>query len=216
MTQITKTIRKIAGAVAALCAVATATGAQKVAAEVSDQLQVGDRIALTVEGPAAFSDTLVVRDGEVVQIPNIGEVSVKGVGRSQVQTFMSQEIAKYIKSPTVHAKTLIRIAVVGAVARPGFYSVPADYVLSDVLMEAGGPANSADVNRTKIQRGDKKVVSEKGVSQALASGWTVAQLQLASGDQVVVGERPRDTSDKVLRFTGLLVGIATVAIAFGN
>jgi protein involved in polysaccharide export with SLBB domain len=210
-----RTIRTIAGSVAVLCVIATATGAQKTA-DAPDQLQVGDRIALTVEGPAAFSDTVIVREGGVILLPNIGEISIQGVRRSEVQSFLSQEIAKYIKNPVVHATALVRIAVVGAVARPGFYSVPSDFVISDVLMEAGGPIASADVNRSTIQRGTKELIGKKGVSRALAAGTTLSELRLASGDQIVVAERPRGNLDNMLRVSGVLVGLAGVAVALSR
>jgi protein involved in polysaccharide export with SLBB domain len=209
------TFLKITGSVAMMFAVATSIGAQK-ASEAKDLLQVGDRIALTVEGPAAFSDTVTVREGILIQLPNIGDIKMQGVRRPQVQAFLTKEIAKYIKDPVVHATALVRVAVVGAVARPGYYSVPSDFVLSDVLMQAGGPVAGSDINRSTIQRGGKDLIDKKGVSKALAAGATVNELQLATGDQIIIGEKKRDNLDNLLRVSGLVVGLAGIALAVGR
>ncbi len=195
--------------------VATAMSAQTPASG-GGVFQVGDRIAVRIEGPLAFSDTVVVREGVVIQIPNIGDISVQGVRRSDVQAHLSSEIAKFVKEPVVIAVALVRVAIVGSVARPGYYSVPSDMVLSDMLMLAGGPLATADVNKSVVKRGSSEVMDKKALSQAFAGGWTLDQMRLASGDQIVIGERGRGGMENFYRVGGLLLGVAGVIVALSR
>lgn len=179
-------------------------------------LQVGDRIALRIEGPLTIDDTVIVREGVVIQIPNIGDVSMQGVKRSDVQTHLSREIARYVKEPVVYAVPLVRVSLAGAIARPGFYSVPSDMVLSDILMLAGGPLPNGDVNRSVVMRGNKEVMDKNEVAQALAAGLTLDEFHLTPGDQIVIGERSRGKMDNLLRVGGVVVGIAGVIVALSR
>jgi polysaccharide biosynthesis/export protein len=177
-----------------------------------DNFQVGDRIALTIEGPQVFSDTVVVRDGFIIRLPNIGDISVAGVKRSNAESYLTQQIGKYIRNPVVHATPLVRIAILGQVGRPGFYTMPSDVLLSDVVMRAGGPTGNADLNRTVIKRGGQEVISREQVASALTAGMTLDQLHVAPGDQMVVGEKPNSIWGTALTILGVTVPIITLLI----
>lgn len=214
MSQSMKTFLKIFSFAVVLGTMAPQAGSQ-VAPPPSGVVQVGDRIALRIEGAAAFMDTVVVREGVVIQIPNIGDISVQGVRRADLQSYLAREIAKYVKEPVVHATPLIRIAVVGAVAKPGFYSVPSDILLSDAIMLAGGPGNESDLNRSKLIRNGKEVAGQRTVSQALAAGATLDAFQVTSGDQIVIGEKSR-SFDNIVRIGGAVIGLAGLALALSR
>jgi polysaccharide biosynthesis/export protein len=175
-----------------------------------DDFHVGDRIALTIEGPQVFSDTVVVRDGLILRLPNIGDIPMTGVKRSNVESYLTQQIGKYIRNPVVHATPLVRIAILGQVARPGFYTMPSDVLLSDVVMKAGGPTGSADLNRTVVKRGGQEVISKEQVASALTSGMTLDQLHVAPGDQMVVGEKPNSIVGTLLTVLGVAVPVITL------
>lgn len=199
-----KGIAAIAGLVLSL---AVTVQAQTTAPE---DFHVGDRIALTVEGPATFSDTAVVREGLVIRLPNIGDIPLTGVKRADIQSYLTQAIGKYVRDPIVHAQALVRIAVLGAVGRPGFYTLPSDMLLSDVVMSAGGPGGNADLNRTVVKRGGDEVLSRQQVASALSAGRTLDQLNVAPGDQLIVGEKPRSTLDTALRILSIAVPVASL------
>jgi polysaccharide export outer membrane protein len=205
-------IRLLAVCAGCLCTI-PAIGAAQGNSGAPDQFHVGDRIALSVEGPAGFSDTVLVRDSIVIQLPSIGEIPLRGVRRADAQQYLTQAIAKFVKDPVVHATPLIRVAVLGAVARPGYYSVPSDLILSDVLMRAGGPGSNSDIDKTVIKRGTQEVVSQKRTRQALASGATLDDLRIAPGDQIVVGEQSKGHLNSLIQITGLVVGLAGIAVA---
>ncbi len=180
--------------------------------------QVGDRIALAVTdaggGEPALTDTFTVREGQVLRLPNMPDVSLHGVLHAELKDTLSSDLARYIKDPVVHATPLVRIAVLGQVPRPGYYSVAADELATSLLMHAGGLTNTSDLSKTVVKRGDQTVYTAKTLQTAMANGETVDQLALRPGDEVVVGVSP--PGGNFLRYLGIFAGLAGIAasIAF--
>jgi protein involved in polysaccharide export with SLBB domain len=201
----TKYVR-VGVAVIALVAGTATTG---VAQTTPNEFRVGDRVALAVDGPLAFADTFVVRDGVFIKLPNsIGDISLQGVRRSDVQKYLTQQIGRFVKNPVVHAVPLISVGVLGALLRPGYYSVPTDMVLSDLLTRAGGLASNADISKTVLQRQGKTFLSEKQTGTALSTGKTLDDLQIASGDQLVVAEKSGQRLQTYLQVGTAVLGLA--------
>ncbi len=148
--------------------------------------QIGDRVVLWVQGQPQLSDTLAVQPGRVLVLPDIGEVSLAGVLRSELQSHLEQQIARYVKDPSVRAHSLIRLAVLGQVGQQGFYTIPADAMVQDALMTAGGPAGDADLDHVEIRRGDRVVWTGDALQQAITAGRTLDQLNLQAGDRIMV------------------------------
>ena len=170
--------------------------------------QVGDRIVLSVRGDSALNDTFPVRAGRTLSLPNIAEISLAGVLRSELQAFLSKEIARYVRDPVVQASSLIRLAVLGQVARPGFYAVGADVLVTDVIMVAGGPNGEADLRRVSVRRGSREVWGAGRVHTAMTQGTTLDQLNLRAGDEIVVGERKRRGFGPALQVVSALSAVA--------
>lgn len=166
----------------------------------------GDRIVLRVLQEPTLNDTFMVRAGQTLLLPNIPEFSLSGVLRSELKGFLTAKIAQYIRNPTVDAVPLVNLAILGAVARPGFYSVPADLQASQVMMIAGGPGGSGDLRKAEVRRGDTVVVSRATMQLAFANGVTVDQLNLHGGDQFYVGEKSGGLRG-ALQTVGLLAGV---------
>src|SRR2546422_5770131 len=66
--------------------------------------QVGDRILLQVEGDSLLSKTFAVGPGPALTLPVIGAIPLTGVRRSDIEPYLSQQLARYLKEPVVHAK----------------------------------------------------------------------------------------------------------------
>lgn len=169
--------------------------------------QSGDLIALTVLEEQTLNDTFAVRSGRTLQLPNLPEMSLRGVLRSELDSVMTAKIATYIRNPQVDAYALVRVAVLGAVGRPGFYSLPAETPVSDVVMIAGGPSN-ADLDKVELRRGQEVVLEEEAMSMALASGTSIDQLNVQGGDQIYVAQKGTGWRG-VLQTAGLITGIFT-------
>ncbi|HXL33784.1 MAG TPA: hypothetical protein VN953_02610 [Gemmatimonadales bacterium] len=185
--------------------------------------QVGDRIFLVVEDPEPpvtgaatpvvksseqqLSDTFTVGSSQELTLPVAGVVSLRGVLRTELELRLSEEIARYIRDPVVHAHALVSLALTGELARPGYYSVPVDAVIPAVLMAAGGTTHETKLNKLRIQRNGKTIWEGDALRRAMAAGSTVDDLELRPGDAIVV---PRSGS-----LTGLYGPAQLVAVLLG-
>lgn len=155
--------------------------------------QSGHRILLFVTGDSALSDTFTVRGDQKLQLPNLPELPLTGVLDSELQGYLQTQLAKYIRNPAVRAQALLRVSVSGDVANPGFYSIRTDTPVSDVIMNAGGPTPSADVNKTELRRGSTVVVKKDGIQTAIRSELTMSDIGARPGDELYVPAKPNGT-----------------------
>jgi hypothetical protein len=114
----------------------------------------------------------------------------------------------------VRVVTSIRLAVLGGVGKPGFYQVPADVLVSDAIMLAGGPIGTADPNKSKVIRATNEILTPDEVSQAIVQGATLDQLNLRAGDQVIVDKAARTGSSltRVVAAVGAASSLIWLAI----
>ena len=191
--------------------VAAALLANRVAAQTpATAFQIGDRILLHVEGDSALSDTFTVVAGPALRLPAIGEISLAGVRRTDLEAHLTRELGRYIKEPVVQARALIRISVVGEVTRPGYYAVPIDLVLADALMVAGGATKDARVDRLSILRGNSSLWNGDRLQTEIARGATLDDLGVRAGDRIQVPKQ-RDPESK-WRIAGIIVGSIATAV----
>ena len=172
-------------------------------------IRVGDRIYVEVQGEEGMVDTFTVRQGRTLNLPNIAPIELAGLLRSEVPEKVQGEIAKYIREPVVYVEPLMRIAVLGEVSSPGYYTVPADAPLPDVVMHAGGPTGDAALNKTEVRRTGTVIRTRDEMEQALAAGTSLDQMNLHSGDEIVIGEK----GSGLLRTIGA-IGSAAGALYF--
>jgi len=151
-------------------------------------LQQGDQIILSVQGEEALTKTFTVGPGRTLTLPAIGDISVKGVLRSELQEYLTTQLRKYLKDPVVHTQTTLRLSLLGAVGRPGFYQIASELMIGDAIMVAGGGlAGGSDPNKTRIMRNDVEIMTKEGFTKALQEGKTLDQLSLLAGDEILVG-----------------------------
>ncbi len=203
--------------VAAALLATGAVGIRQAAAQaVATGFQAGDRILLRVEGDSALSDTFTVVAGPALRLPNIGEISLAGVRRRDLEAHLSRELGRYINDPVLQARALIRVSVVGEVVRPGYYAVPIDLVLTDALMLAGGATKDARVERLSIQRGNSSLWSGDPLQTAIARGATLDELGIRAGDRIQVpGKANPESKWRIvgLLFTGVATAVGVVALS---
>ena len=148
--------------------------------------QVGDRITLAVEKEPSLNETFVVTEGSILRLPLIRQVNLNGVLRSELESNLRTQIARFQEDPEVKAQALIRIAIFGGVPRPGFYTPAANMLFSDVLMQAGGPIPGAKMDHITVTREGKTVLTGEQVRDAIAEGKTLDQLDVRAGDRIKV------------------------------
>jgi len=177
-------------------------------------LQVGDQVAITVLNEAQLSGTFAIGSGRVLTIPGLPDIPVRGILRSETEDYLTEQLKRFVRDPSVRVLTSIRMSIMGAVGKPGFYQVPADVLVSDAIMLAGGPAGAADPNRTVIKRSGNVLFSQEEIRDALVRGTTLDQLNLRAGDEMVVDQTQvqRRSTVSILTVIGLVTTITYLVV----
>ena len=165
----------------------------------------GDRITVTMQ-EEALSGEYVVEPGPEIVVPTIGAIPLRGVLRSELEGHITEELDRFLRSPSARASSTIRLRVEGAVGRPGFYVLPATLLLSDVVMAAGGPAGNADLDQMRVERGGQPLLSAETIRPAVAAGRSLDQLNLQAGDEIHVPARTPSILGPMLLRYGLIIG----------
>jgi protein involved in polysaccharide export with SLBB domain len=183
-------------------------GAQRVRSRLEEgDFRVGDRIAISVQGEENLPDTVPVQPGPKITLPLFGEIGLEGVLRSEITDHLTQEIGRFIRNPVVQAEGLMRLSIQGSVGSPGFYVVPADMLLSEAIMMAGGPGQTSDLEGLRVERSGQLLLDGEATQEALVEGRTLDQLSLQAGDQLVVPmDQPRSQLWGRLGRWALIVG----------
>ncbi len=168
-------------------------------------LQPGDRVALRVLGEQALTDTFTVKPTRTILLPNIGDVSVDRVLRSELNDHLKKEVGRFIRNPQLEATALVRVSLTGSVGKPGFYNLPADVLASDAIMAAGGPGSKGDPSKTEIHRAGLTVATKEQTSEAIQRGASLDQLNVQSGDEIIVGTAGQGITG-VLKTMGMVSG----------
>ncbi len=154
-------------------------------------LQVGDQVILSVQGESTLTGTFTVDGGRNLAFPNLPPIPVQGVLRAELKDHLTEQLKRFLRQPVVKVTSTIRLSLLGSVGKPGFYQVPADMLLSDAIMQAGGPP--AETDKSVVRRGTTEIVSTDAFQTALTSGRTLDQLNLRAGDEIFLeAKQPKD------------------------
>ena len=190
------------------------TDASKIRVRLTEgDFKVGDLIMLVIEGQLAVNDTLTVLDGARLQVPGFRAVSIAGVLRSELEAKLRTELTDVVRNATVSARPLVRLAVFGAVGAPGYVSVPPETTVDGLMMIAGGPTATAEVDKLRLVRSDTVLVGPEAFRAAVAEGLTVGALDLTDGDALIVPERglPWDRNS-ILQMVAFTLSIVTIFV----
>ena len=146
----------------------------------------GDRIYISVLSDSALTDTFTVRGDRRLQLPNLPDISLSGVLDSELEPYLTTEIGRFVKNPTVEATGLVRLTITGAVGTNGFLTFPVDQAITDVIMTAGGLGPSAKLDDTEVKRSGEVIIDKKQFREAVRLGRTVGDLSLRDGDEIQV------------------------------
>ena len=186
---------------------------------------VGDRIALVVEGHSQLAtqpqppgtaiksveqqltDTFTVGSDKDLVLPVIGRVTLRGVLRSELETYLATQLGQFIREPVVHAQPLVQVSIVGEVARPGFYAVPTNAVLAATLMAAGGPTQNANLPKMRLERAGQTLWKGDQLRQAIATGRTLDDIGVHPGDAFIIPRRKQGDAYDALKLVAVLLSI---------
>ncbi|CAN5634313.1 hypothetical protein BH23GEM3_BH23GEM3_13820 [soil metagenome] len=148
--------------------------------------QAGDEIALVLEGYADLSTTYTVDPNRSIALPMVGTIPLHGVLRSELQGHVEQNVGRYIRDPRLRTESTIRLMVLGGVGRPGYYAVPSNALVTDVITMAGGTTGGSRLTKIRIERDGDRLIGDRPLQDAIIAGRTLDQLSVRAGDQVIV------------------------------
>lgn len=121
-------------------------------------IQAGDNIEVSVWGYDEFNtERTVTREG-IITIPLIGEIQAKGLTEEEFEQNLKESLTEYIKgeinlSITITSSREHIVSVLGSVGRPDNYTIAGDMNLFQILSQAGGTTDQADLRNIKIYKG---------------------------------------------------------------
>ncbi|MFL5615330.1 MAG: polysaccharide biosynthesis/export family protein [Gemmatimonadaceae bacterium] len=169
--------------------------------------QPGDRILLTLRMDSTITDTLTVQADRSVIVHKLPPISLVGIGRAELQSYLSAEVQHFIRGEVIAAKPFLRLGILGQVMHPGFYRVPVGIGLADALMVAGGPSPQADLTHITVRRDTTTILDARRMRQAMVSGAPLDEIDVDAGDEILVGEKRSLNWMLVSQVAGLATGL---------
>ena len=176
-------------------------------------LRVGDRVMIFVQRRPELQDTFSVMSGRVLDLPLVGTVPLRGILRSELEPYLTEQIGVPVANPEVRVESLIRTAVLGAVSAPNFYTVPSDILVQDAVRVAGGFLNDARFDEIFIRRGDEVIWTSDALRDAMRDGATLDQLNVQGGDEIFVPQERPSATEGVLRSVSIALSIPLAIFA---
>lgn len=153
-------------------------------AQTNDEaLHPGDVLRLRIYLEPDLSGEFPINELGMATLPRLGDLPISTWPPDSIRPRLTRMYAEYLRDPTVEVTLLRRVAIYGAVLKPGLYPVDPTMTVQDALALAGGAASDGKRNHVELLRGDQRIDTD------LTLGSTVAQLRLRSGDQLFVPQR---------------------------
>jgi len=169
------------------------------------RLRPGDAVRIEVRDEPSLGGQFQVGDDGAILIPGIGILAVAGRPMAEVEAEVRRAYARELADPVLRVVPLVRVAVLGEVARPGLFPVDPTHTLADVLATVGGLTPLADRgNIVLVRDGVRRRLRLDPGSAALAE-------PLRSGDRIVVGRRSW-FSENLAIFVGAAASVAAAAV----
>jgi len=146
-------------------------------------LRPGDVVRLRIWREPDLSGDYPVDEQGVVVFPLIGPRTVTDISPDSLKRDLIEAYAVYLRHPSIDVVLLRRVNVLGAVARPGLYSVDPTMMVADVIALAGGTTPIGNPDEIQLVRDGRTITTR------LSQRARLAELSIRSGDQFYVPER---------------------------
>ena len=160
----------------------------------SDRIGQGDVVRVEVVGHPELSATVTVDEAGGVTLPSVGAIRASGRTTAELSADISRRISLtqretlQVRVAVVESRTQ-KIFVLGAVLLPGAYTYRPQQTVWDVIAEAGGPSEDADLAAVEVIPGDLTSGHAKvtiDVAAAIRSGAYSTLERVKPGDTVRV------------------------------
>jgi protein involved in polysaccharide export with SLBB domain len=120
----------------------------------------GDGLRLRIYREPDLSGEYVVDERGVVVLPKIGEWRVTGIPADSVRGAIRTALRQFLATESIEITPFRRVAVTGAVLKPGLYPVDPAMSVADALILAGGVAPSGKTRVVEIRTAGAPVGTE--------------------------------------------------------
>jgi polysaccharide export outer membrane protein len=157
---------------------------------------------------------LIDADGTMF-FPYVGRMKLSGLTTTEIQTQITQQLSKILKSPQVDIKVSgfrsQRAHVSGQVRNPGSIAIDdIPLTLAELLNKAGGILTSGDASGVKLVRGRKTY--ELDVDALMQAGAPIDSIRILPGDRLIVPSQ----DDRVAYVLGEVSRPSVIPLANGR
>jgi len=184
----------------------------------------GDAIRLQIwqpwriaEGKAEILDLngdYAVNSQGYTMLPLIGEIKVVGLNQQTLAARLKKKYSPFIKDPYIMVTPLIRVTLQGSVNRPGAYLIPPTASLWELVEMATGPSQNAELKKMRSERGGRVV--SKNLLRSFEKGYSLQEIGILSGDQIIVPGRTFFTYKDVLDLLSFGMSVLVVYVTVAN
>lgn len=172
----------------------------------------GDALTLQIplDTSKVFNGGYPIDSAGYVDLPVVGKVYVHEKSQEQLEEYLAEKLANYLKDIHIRATPCIRITLLGHFTRQGQYYVSPNISMWEAVRAAGGMAGDQTLAKIRILRGEKELPIS--FLDEYSGGRSLAASGIHSGDIVVV-PIPRENTGffYVFRETvGVVAGVAQI------
>lgn len=152
----------------------TATGIVPATSMATSALRPGDGLRIRIFREPELSGEFVVDERGIVVLPKLGEWKASGVSADSVRPQLVAAYKKYLTTDAIEITPFRRVAVTGAVLKPGLYPIDPSMSVGDAIILAGGVAPMGKKNVVELRLADsqtgERIGSEKRLWDSPAGG----------------------------------------------
>jgi protein involved in polysaccharide export with SLBB domain len=161
-------------------------------------VRAGDVVTVKVKDDPILSGSSVARPDGKLRLKSGTEIGVVGLTIAEVREHVGQDLSRLYRVPnfevTVQPPSAAVVHITGAVAKAGTYPYVDGMTIVELVKQAGGTRESADMSKMSILRvssgsgGDPLETISFKLTDVTGTTGIPERLRLRAGDQVVVGE----------------------------
>ncbi len=167
-------------------------------------IKAGMTLNIVVKNDKELSQIVRVNDNGTIDYPLYQDASVIDKTTSELQDLLTYKLAKVVESPLVLVgvltETPITVMVLGQVKKPGLVVASPKASLQEVLLQAAGTTDQADLQQVKLvhkNQGDENA-SYYDLQKFMTSGDLTLLPNLADGDRIIILSSKKSKYVKIL------------------
>ena len=149
----------------------------------------GDELRLQISGQVNQQFAVTVDRTGAIALPGLGTIHIAGLAFSQLTPFLNIQLGKIYRNFTLDvglgSLRSIQVFVVGAVRRPGSFSISSMSTLTNAIFASGGPLPQGSLRDIQVKRGGQTIV-HFDLYDLLLRGDKSKDINLSTGDVIFI------------------------------